>query len=382
MTVFRDKSIQKNPWYFVIEVGDGKERKRVKRRGFRTRKDAEAAERALLNELDRGLDLRASKMLYKDFMTDFLEDKKTKVKQRTLETYRGLVYNHILPVRQNASGKDVGLGELALSEITPRHIQNLYNHLQESGSLSGENIQKVHTIINESLNRAVAWDMLIKNPAAVVDRPKAEKKEMLYWTDDEAHRFLEVARADRYYHAFLLAITTGMRQGEILGLRWQDVDLKARTISVSQTLNHDGKTFEAGAKTDSGVRSIGIDRETAAELENLRLRTLEEKMRYRDIYEDHDLVICTKLGTPVSPRNLNRTFYRLIEQADLKRIRFHDLRHTHVVMLLKLRENNKRIAERMGWSSVKMLDRYSHITPHMQQETADAFGEMFFSSRQ
>nr|WP_281281732.1 tyrosine-type recombinase/integrase [Paenibacillus oralis] len=107
------------------------------------------------------------------------------------------------------------------------------------------------------------------------------------------------------------------------------------------------------------------------------------------------MLICTSLGTPLFPRNLNRSFYRIIEKVNtdieqrrangeqiepLKKIRFHDLRHTHVVMLLKMRENSKRIAERMGWSSIKMLDRYSHITPHMQQETADAFGEMFFSA--
>ncbi|MFG0211902.1 tyrosine-type recombinase/integrase [Brevibacillus porteri] len=370
MAVTKDKNVQKNPWYFTIEIDENGKRKRIKRRGFKTKKDAEAAQRDLLNELGQGLNLNASKTIYRDFMTDWLRDKKTKVKSRTLETYAGLVNNHILPA----------LGDLPLADITPRHIQNLYNELHESERLSGENIQKVHTIINESLNKAASWDMIIKNPAAVVDRPKAETKEMMYWTDEEAHRLLGVAKEDRYYYAILLAVTTGMRQGEILGLRWQDLDLKNRTLSVRQILNHDGKTLEPGAKTASGIRSIGIDKVTAIELEKLRHRTKEEKMANRDIYEDNDLVICTQLGTPVSPRNINRTFYRLTEKAGLKRIRFHDLRHTHVVMLLKMRENNKRIAERMGWSSVKMLDRYSHITPHMQKETADAFGEMFFSA--
>ena len=178
-------------------------------------------------------------------------------------------------------------------------------------------------------------------------------------------------------------------------MRIQDIDFKNRTISVRQILNHNGKNIESGAKTASGVRAIGIDKTTATELEKLAHRVKEEKMKNRDIYQDHDLIICTSLGTPLSPRNLNRSFYRIIENINagiqlrnseggqlelLKKIRFHDLRHTHVVMLLKMRENSKRIAERMGWSSIKMLDRYSHITPHMQQETADAFGEMFFSA--
>lgn len=385
MTVIKDKNVKKNPWYFVIEVGEGAERKRIKRRGFRIKQDALDAERELLNQLKQGLNLNASKTLYRDFMADYLRDKKAKVKKRTLDTYAGLINKHILPK----------LGDLALGEITPRHIQNLYNDILESGALSEENLQKIHTLINESLKKAAGWDMIVKNPAAVVDRPSAPAKEMQYWTETESQIFLSVARTDRYYCAFLLAITTGMRQGEILGLRIQDVDTKNRMISVRQILNHDGKTLEAGAKTASGIRSIGIDKVTAGELDKLIRRVREEKMLHRDVYEENDLLICTAYGTPVSPRNLNRSFYRIIEQINtelekqrengmqvelLKEIRFHDLRHSHVVMLLKMRENNKRIAERMGWSSVKMLDRYSHITPHMQKETADAFGEMFFSA--
>ncbi|MNJ48397.1 putative prophage phiRv2 integrase [compost metagenome] len=318
-------------------------------------------------------------------MKDFLRDKKVKVKQSTLDTYTSLVTKHILPT----------LGDFELGQITPRHIQNLYNSITETKQLSGENLQKIHTLINESLKKAAGWDMIIKNPAAVVDRPTATLREMLYWTDEEAHMFLSAAKDDRLYCAFLLAITTGMRQGEILGLRMQDIDYTNRTISVRQTLSHNGKNLEAGAKTTSGVRAIGIDKTTATELEKLTHRNKEEKMKNRDIYEDNDLIICTKLGTPLSPRNLNRSFYNIIENINeqisklreqgehiesLKKIRFHDLRHTHVVMLLKMRENSKRIAERMGWSSIKMLDRYSHITPHMQKETADAFGEMFFSA--
>ncbi|WP_058301792.1 site-specific integrase [Gorillibacterium timonense] len=385
MTVIKDKTAKKNPWYFVIEIGDGKERKRIKRRGFRIKQDALDAERELLNQLNQGLDLNAAKTLYRDFMADYLRDKKAKVKQRTLDTYAGLINNHILSK----------LGDLELGQITPRHIQNLYNDILEAGSLSGENLQKVHTLINESLKKAAGWDMIIKNPAAVVDRPSAQAKEMQYWTETDSQLFLEAAKDDRYYCAFLLAITTGMRQGEILGLRIQDVDTKNRMVSVRQILNHDGKTLEAGAKTASGIRSIGIDKVTAGELDMLIRRVREEKMLHRDVYEENDLLICTAYGTPVSPRNLNRSFYRIIDQVNaelqkqrdkgqpvelMKEIRFHDLRHSHVVMLLKMRENNKRIAERMGWSSVKMLDRYSHITPHMQKETADAFGEMFFSA--
>lgn len=371
MTVFKDKTVKKNPWYFVIEVGEGKERRRIKRRGFKLKQDALEAERILLNELKKGLDLNAAKTLYRDFMHDYLRDKKAKVKTQTLETYSSLVNKHILPT----------LGDLQLGEITPRHIQNLYNDIIESGRLSGENLQKVHTLINESLNKAAGWDMIIKNPAAVVDRPKAEKKEMLYWTEDQSHKFLETAREDRYFHAYLLALTTGMRQGEILGVRMKkDIDFENRLISISQILSHNGQSFQVGAKSEAGSRTIGIDKTTVEELRKLIQRNREEKLKAGSMYQDNDLLICTSLGTPLSPRNLNRSFYRLIEKSGVPKIRFHDLRHTHVVMLLKARENNKRIAERLGWSSVKMIDRYAHIMPNMQQETADLFGDIFYKN--
>lgn len=160
------------------------------------------------------------------------------------------------------------------------------------------------------------------------------------------------------------------------GLRTQDVDFKNRTISVRQILNHNGKSIEPGAKTASGIRAIGIDKVTAVELEKLSHRVKKEKMKNRDIYEDNGLLICTSLGTPLFPRNLNRSFYRIIEKVntDIEQLRANGEQFEP----LKMRENSKRIAERMGWSSIKMLDRYSHITPHMQQETADVFGEMFF----
>ncbi|CAH1055962.1 N-terminal phage integrase SAM-like domain-containing protein [Paenibacillus pseudetheri] len=127
-------------------------------------------------------------------MEDHLNDKKTSVKESTLKMYKALVNNHIL----------LTLGDLELGEIKPRHIQNLYNELFESGKLSYVNIQKVHSIINESLNKAAGHDMIIKSPALAVKRPKAEKKEMLYWSEEESHKFLQSAANDRYYYPFYL----------------------------------------------------------------------------------------------------------------------------------------------------------------------------------
>jgi integrase len=376
------------PWYkddktdtYFFKVNykdrDGKY-KQILRRGFKSQREVKAAMAEVENEVNKGTFVKPSNTKYVDYMRDWLEDKKTNVKRRTLENYSILINKHILPERENTSGKKVGLGKLPLENITPRHIQDLYNYLSETGDLSDENIQKCHTLINESLKQAKAWKMIADNPAELVKRPTARKKEMQVWSLEESQQFLKVAKKDPFYIVFLLALTTGMRQGEILGLRWQDVNKENRIISVTQILNHDGKEFEAGAKTISGQRPIKLDEQTMKALEDHRKAALEKRMRNADVFEDKGLVVHTKLGGPVSPRNVNRSFKRLIDKAGVKEIRFHDLRHTHVTFLIKNRESSQAIAERLGWSDTRMIDKYAHIRPDIQEDVADAFGAMFF----
>lgn len=369
MAITKDKNAKENPWYFTIETMENGKRKRIKRRGFKTKKEAEAVQRELLAQMKDGLNVDATKMLYADYMKEHMQDKASRISEDTLAVYQSLIDGHILPT----------LGNKELGQIKPRHIQDLYNDLFKNKKLSDENIQKCHTLINESLKKAEAWKMISSNPAMLVDRPKARRKEMLFWTEEECHLFLQSSIEDRYYHVFLLALATGMRQSELLGLRMKDIDFDRRTISINQTIDRK-KKIKAGTKSKSGDRMIGIDKRTAEAIRKLYRRNLQEKMLNPQLYEDNGLLFCTRFGTPVSHRNIGRTFYRLLEKANVKKIRFHDMRHTHVVMLLKGRENNTRIKERLGWSSVKMIDRYAHVMPSMQQETADLFGNVFYGT--
>lgn len=369
MPVYPDKKT--NTYYIKINYKEDGKYKQILRRGFETKKKAKAAEAEIKDKINKGVFIKESNITYSEFMQDYLNDKKMNVKKGTWSNYANLVNNHILPM----------LGELEISKITPRHIQNLYNDLFETSKLSDENIQKVHTLINDSLKKAEAWEMINKNPTTLVERPKARKKEMQVWSLEETHQFLLASKSDRYYIVFLLALTTGMRQGEILGLRWKDVDFDRRIISVTQILSHDGKSFESGAKTKAGSRPIKVDEETMNELKKHQQIYREEKMANRTIYQDNDLVVCTSLGTPVSPRNINRSFYRLIEKSEVKKIRFHDLRHTHVTFLIKNRETPQAIAERMGWSDTRMIDNYAHIRPDIQEDTAELFGKTFYNNK-
>ncbi|RAP23480.1 hypothetical protein C2W64_03096 [Brevibacillus laterosporus] len=321
------------------------------------------------NALNKGTYIEPSKMTYIDFMHNWLEDKKTTVKARTLEFYSFLVERHILPT----------IGGMELSKITPRDIQSLYNSLKEAGNLSDENIRKVHTIINDSLDKAFRWEMIAKNPASLVDSPKVSRKEIVVWDENEIQQFLATAKESRYYVAFLIALTTGMRQGEILGLRWKDIDEDNRTFSIVQTLSHDGKEFNVGAKSDSGNRRISIDEQTLNQILKLKHRYKVEMLENRPLYKDHDLVICTSVGTPLSPRNLNRSFDSIIKKGNVRKIRFHDMRHTHASLLLKQGVNPKIVSERLGHANVRItLDTYSHLLPNLQKETVDEFGKIFY----
>ena len=172
-----------------------------------------------------------------------------------------------------------------------------------------------------------------------------------------------------------------MRQGEILGLRWKDVNILSSTLHITQTLSHDGKEFNSETKTKAGNRVIAIDSATLRELIIHQKRIESEKREAGKLYQDLDLVACSNIGTQTIPRNLVRAFDNNIIKAKVKKIRFHEMRHTHATLLLKQNVNPKIVSERLGHADVKItMNTYSHLLPNMQKEVAVSFGQMFFAS--
>lgn len=361
-------------WYFVLTHGkkeDGKPRQ-FKKRGFKTKQEALKALHELEHSLMTGAYIAPTKMLYGEYLLNqWLEDKQTKVKKQTLQTYRWLVEKHIVPA----------IGNMELLQLTPMAIQKLYNQLTKEKALSDENIQKVHTLINDSLKKAERWGLISKNPASLVDRPKAVKKEIKVWDVKEVQTFLKHAKShSRYYIAFLLALTTGMRQGEILGLRWRDVDFETGCLRITQTLSSDGKEILPYTKTKSGSRTVDLPEETIIQLKKHRKLIEAEKLEVGlEAYNNLGLVVCTELGTPTNKSNIRRSFNSIIKKAKIPKIRFHDMRHTHATLLLLQGVNPKIVSERLGHADVRItLDTYSHLLPSMQKDTAIKFGKMLF----
>lgn len=194
--------------------------------------------------------------------------------------------------------------------------------------------------------------------------------------------FLEHVRDDRLYAAYVLAATTGMRRGEVLGLRWQDVDLDHGRVSVSQTLvvvsGYDVQYSEP--KTAKGRRSIALDENTREALKEWRERQSVERALWGDAYTDADLVFARENGTPLHPDLFSDAFWRHVAEAKLPRIRFHDLRHTHATLALAAGVHPKVVSERLGHASVVItLDTYSHAIPAMQETAAELVASLVFT---
>jgi integrase len=239
-------------------------------------------------------------------------------------------------------------------------------------------IKKIFNVINTALNQAEKMQLVTRNVASLIDRPQVKRAELKVWDIEECKKFLnEVRNKTRYYIPFFLAIYTGMRQGEILGLRWSDIDFENMVIRIRQTLSHDGKKFKAGAKTSSGNMAIAISTNTLSILKKHRLVIAQEKLNLGAMYSDHNLVVCTQNGMPLLPRSLSTFWGKLLKIIDVPKIKFHDLRHTSASLMLLQGVHPKVVSERLGHASIQLtLDTYSHLMPNMQKDAAKGLDHM------
>ncbi|PFL47426.1 site-specific integrase [Bacillus cereus] len=250
-------------------------------------------------------------------------------------------------------------------------MQNYVNSLRDEGLKRGT-IEKIVKIIQNSLEHAIDLELITKNAAAKTKLPKGDKKKLTVWNEQEVQLFLKATQDSRYSIVFHMALVTGMRQGELLGLRWKDVDLEKGHLTISQTLSHDGKNFLIGGKTKTCLRKILLPASTITKLKKHRAVALKEKPSQGEEYQENDLGMCTPFETPINPANVRRSLNALIQKAAVPKIQFHDLRHTHATLLLAKGVNVKVISERLGHSNIKItLGTYSHVLPTMQEDAVN-----------
>jgi len=287
----------------------------------------------------------------------------------TVASYATMVRLHV----------DPDLGATPLANLQASALNQLYAQLLRSGrrngggGLSARTVRYVHTIVNKALADAVRAGHIALNPGAIADPPSpraARARVFPVWSPAELAQFLESAKEDRYYIAFLLAATTGLRRGELLGLRWCDIDHEARELHVVQALvevAHEPRIMPP--KTDRSRRMIALDQRTADVLGRHRATA----SRLDPHLDDHALMFATDDGDPVHPALFSYYFQRRVQLAQVRRIRLHDLRHTHATHALQVGVHPKVVSERLGHSTVTItLDTYSHVLPGLQREAAEA----------
>jgi len=316
---------------------------------------------------DGGLVFEASKLTLGEYMNRRLQESaRNRLRPKTYKDYEGLTRVHIVPA----------LGHVKLKNLTSLHVQSFYGFKMKSG-LSKRTVEYIHTVLHAALKQAVRWELVPRNVTDSVDPPRPEKEERPTFTLELARIFLEAAREDRFEALYVLAVQTGMRRGELFGLRWDDVDLEQGWLHVKQALAPDGKSFNA-PKTAKGRRKIRLTPVAVEALRRHKVAQNEERLRQGSSWRDHGLVFCSSVGTPMSPDNfVKRSYKPLLKRTGLPQIRFHDLRHTFASLMMP-NEHPKIIQEMLGHSRISTtLDIYSHLSQDMQEEAVRRFGALF-----
>ena len=341
----------------------------------KTRKDVQDKLRAAMREAENGLDLTAGRQTVGQYVLRWLEDvARPTVRPSTFKSYASYVRLHIVP----------GLGHHPLTKLTPQHVQAFLNAKSGAG-LSPRTVQQIRAILRRALGQALKWGLVARNVAALVDPPRCVRTPVQPLSGEQARRLIDHATAqdDRHWPLLTTAILTGLRQGELFGLRWEDVDLTAGTLRVRHAMQRvDGKPRLIEPKTKKSRRTLSLPAPVVAAFRAQRKRQLEERLLAGDRWREWGLVFASTIGTPLEPTNVLKRLRALLESAGLPRQRFHDLRHCCASLLLAQGVSARVVMEMLGHSQIALtMDTYSHVMPAMLKDAATALKAAFAVGR-
>ena len=325
----------------------------------------------LQSQVDRGGFVKPSRITLAEFLRQWLTDyATTNVRPRTLEGYRGIVQAHLIPK----------LGSVPLSELQPSHLQHYYSNALENGRLDGKlgglsprSVLHHHRVLSEALSHGVKWGLVVRNVAQVTDPPRPGRAEMAILDTAAIRRLLETSQGIVYRPMIHLALYTGLRRSEFLGLRWADVDLEMATLSVIQVIHklRDGRIVFQEPKTAKGRRLVSLSPTAVLALRAHREKHEADRASLGTTLADNALVFSQPDGSPFLPDTVSHAFAKIVRRAGLQGIRLHDLRHAHASMMLRRGVHPKIVQERLGHSTISVtLDTYSHVTPGLQEAAA------------
>lgn len=357
---------QRKDGRWVAEITlEGRKRKFVY---GKTRKEVQEKLKVALHEQQQGtLVEHTSRQTLEQFLNDWLENsQKQSVRPRTFERYEEVARLHIIPM----------LGRHQLQKLSAQHLQAFYAQKLKEG-LSTTTVGIFHNVLHKALDTAMKWGLVARNVCDLVSPPRTKGFEIKPLSVDEIHRLLTATRGHYLEALFTLALASGMRRGELMGLKWQDINFATSTLQVRRILTRVPTMLKAGEsyvesepKTQKSRRNIIIASFALDVLKQHRIRQLEAKLKAGSTWKEHDYVFCTSVGTHLNPtRDILDQLKSLLKKAGLPNIRFHDLRHSSATLLLSMGIHPKVVQELLGHSNISMtMDVYSHVLPSMQQD--------------
>ncbi len=331
-----------------------------------TKKEAELALAKLISAVETGVDFNATKMTFAEYADRWLRSKNKKVRPKTIQRYSDLMRLHIVPI----------IGGIQLLKLKPLHLEKVYEEASDRG-LSPQSVLHIHRVLFTALKQAVAWQLIPRNIAEAVTPPRPEHREVEAMTPRDVVRVLETVVETDLEMPTILGLGTGMRLGEVLGLRWSDVDLEKKTARISQTVQetNEGLVF-VPPKTHRSRRSVSLPGFVAHALRKHKKEQSERRLVGGSAWHDLDLVIDRGDGLPVRTSSLSGRFADRMKKADIK-LTFHGLRHGHASLMLAAGVHLKVVSERLGHSTIGITaDLYTHVAEEVHEAAAaslDAF---------
>ncbi|MDU4959632.1 MAG: site-specific integrase [Sporomusaceae bacterium] len=369
----------------IVQLSDGRWQGRVRYtdsatgRQYRpsvygkTAKEAREKLKLIIKDLEKGVSPASGKITFGEWLDYWLENHiKRHSRLTTWENYETIARIHIKPL----------IGQIRLTRLQTSNLQRLYNQKLDNGrndkkgGLSAKTVGLIHLVCSSSLKQAIREKMLSVNAADAATVPRKVGREIQPMNEEQIRQFLIASKNDRLFVAFYLLISTGLRRGELLGLKWSDIDMEAGTLHVQRSLvktNTEQAKFHP-TKTAKSQRLVSLHEDVLEELRQHKNRQDIEKAKLGDLYANQLMVFCREDGMPLYPDVLDNRFHALLTKAELPHFRIHDLRHTFATMMLKQDVHAKVVQEILGHSTIGVtLDTYSHVLPGI---TSEAMGKM------
>lgn len=367
-------------WAIVIDVPDPDTgaRRRKWHTFHGTKRQAQTECARLIAELDGGMYVEPAKTTVREFFVRWLKHEKANVSPKTHSRYEELLLKNVAPV----------IGQLTLNKLTAARIDACWSQLLESGrrngngGLSPRTVHHCRRVMLTAMDQALKWDLLKKNPVALTRAPKVERVAMEAYSASQTAILLDELKGTRVFVPALLAALCGLRRGEILSLRWRDVDLAAAVIAVRTSAEQVGTEVRYKETKSGKSRTVALSSSVVVELRRHRLAQAEEQLKLGLRPDDDAFVVAQIDGRPLKPVSLTHEWTRILAKTSLPRIRFHDLRHSHATQLLAAGVHPKIASERLGHSTIGItLDLYSHVMPGMQANAAEQVDAAIIAAR-